>query len=229
MTAMDERGGGNREKDRPPAQDRGGRPAAPGRLASSNGSRGGVSRRGGLGLKHLGGDDFVLVHPKCIHEMELDYLEGIELRQAGDPEAARDALRYALQGCGDNAWVHVALGAIALEDFRDPNLARGHFGYAFELAENTLPRDFNGRFPPEHPDNQPLYEALDGLIACYQALDDPKSARRTSAQEGTLVPPDRRSARGTAPVGSVNSAGNLSADRRIEALSSGHASCNFRP
>ena len=176
MMAMDERGGGNREKDRPPAKDRGGRPAAPGRLVSSNGSRGGVSRRGGLGLKHLGGDDFVLVHPKCIHEMELDYLEGIELRQAGDPEAARDALRYALQGCGDNAWVHVALGAIALEDFRDPTLARGHFGYAFELAENTLPRDFNGRFPPEHPDNRPLYEALDGLIACYQALGDPKSA-----------------------------------------------------
>ena len=69
--------------------------------------------------------------------MELDYEEGIELRKAGDSEAARDALRFALQGCGDNIWVHVALGKIALDDFKDPTLARGHFGYAFELAEQA--------------------------------------------------------------------------------------------
>jgi len=51
--------------------------------------------------------------------MELDYQEGIELRKAGDPESARDALRYALQGCGDNLWVHVALGQLALQDFQE--------------------------------------------------------------------------------------------------------------
>ena len=174
---MNDRAGGDRGKDRPPAKDRGGRPAAPGRLSGANGSRGGVSRRGGLGLKHLGGDDFVLVHPKCVREMELDYEEGIELRKAGDPEAARDALRYALQGCGDNVWVHVALGAIALDEFRDPALAQGHFGYAYQLADNTLPRDFGGRLPAEHPSNRPLYEALDGLIACHEALGKNDLAR----------------------------------------------------
>ena len=167
---MTERGGGNRGENQPPGQNRGGRPVAPGRSSRASGSRGGASKRGGLGLNPLGGDDFVLVHPKCIQEMELDYVEGIELRAAGDPEAARDALRYALQGCGDNVWVHVALGLIALEDFRDPALARGHFGYAFELAEKALPRDFQGRLPTEHPSNQPLYDALDGLIACHEAL-----------------------------------------------------------
>ena len=167
---MSERGGGNRGKDRPPAQDRGGRPAAPGRPSGASGARGGASHRGGLGLKRLGGDDFVLVHPKCVREMELDYEEGIELRKAGDPEAARDALRYALQGCGDNLWVHVALGRIALEDFRDPSLAQGHFGYAYELAEKVIPREFAGRLPREHPANRPLYEAVDGLIACHDAL-----------------------------------------------------------
>ncbi len=173
---MIERTGGNRD-DRPPAQNRGGRPAAPGRASGANGSRGGVSRRGGLGLKQLGGDEFVLVHPKCIHEMELDYEEGIELRKAGDPEAARDALRYALQGCGDNVWVHVALGQIALEDFRDPALAKGHFGYAYELADNTMPRDFDGRLPRDHPMNRPLYDAVDGLIACHDALGAADLAR----------------------------------------------------
>ena len=167
---MIERGGGNRGENRPPAKGRGGRPVAPGRRAGASGAKGGPSRRGGLGLKRLGGDDFVLIHPKCVREMELDYEEGIELRKAGDPEAARDALRFALQGCGDNIWVHVALGRIALDDFRDPSLARGHFGYAFELAERAIPGGFAGRFPREHPSNRPLYDALDGLIACHDAL-----------------------------------------------------------
>lgn len=167
---MIERGGGNRGENRPPAKGRGGRPPAPGRKPGAGGAKGGASRRGGLGLKRLGGDDFVLVHPKCVREMELDFEEGIELRKAGDPEAARDALRFALQGCGDNLWVHVALGRIALEDFRDPSLARGHFGYAFELAERALPGGFDGRIPREHPSNRPLHDAVDGLIACHEAL-----------------------------------------------------------
>ncbi len=167
---MIERGGGNRGENRPPAKGRGGRPPAPGRKPGAGGAKGGASRRGGLGLKRLGGDDFVLVHPKCVREMELDFEEGIELRKAGDPEAARDALRFALQGCGDNIWVHVALGRIALDDFRDPSLARGHFGYAFELAERALPGGFDGRIPREHPSNRPLHDAVDGLIACHEAL-----------------------------------------------------------
>lgn len=102
--------------------------------------------------------------------MELDYAEGIEIWQAGDPEGARDALRYALQGCGDNLWVHVALGRIALEDFNDPSLARGHFGYAFELAQRAFPPGFTGRLPRDRFANRPFFEALEGLTACYEAL-----------------------------------------------------------
>src|SRR4051812_50190199 len=111
------------------------------------GGGGQSSRRGGLGLRPLGGGDFELEHPRCVAERELDYEEGIELWKAGDPESARDALRYALQGCGDNLWVHVALGRIALQDFQDPTLARGHFGYAFELSQRALPPGFAGRLP----------------------------------------------------------------------------------
>src|SRR3954447_330196 len=78
-----------------------------------------AKKRGGLGLKRIGGPDFELVHPRCVAEMELDYEEGMELWREGDVEAARDALRFALQGCGDNLWVHVALGRIALQEFND--------------------------------------------------------------------------------------------------------------
>ena len=108
--------------------------------------------------------------------MELDYEEGLELWRAGDPEAARDALRYALQGCGDNLWVHVALGRIALDEFRDPSLARGHFGYGYELALRGIPPGFRGRIVPDRPMNRPFYEAGEGLAACYDALTKPDEA-----------------------------------------------------
>ena len=92
---------------------------------SRRGSRGprpsaGGSRPGAIGLRRIGGEDFELVHPRAVRETELDYEEGIELWKAGDPESARDALRYALSACHDNIWVHVALGQIALAEFRDP-------------------------------------------------------------------------------------------------------------
>ncbi len=130
------------------------------------------ARGGPIGLKRVGaqGNDFELVHPHAVEETRLDYEEGIELRKEGDFESARDALRFALSACQYNLWVHVALGQIALVESRDPALARGHFGYAFELAERALPRSFSGRLPRERPNNRPFYEALDGLIECLEAL-----------------------------------------------------------
>ena len=171
---------GNRGERRPPGRGRGGRPPGsaarpepgagpgpPGRVPSP------PRRPGGLNLRRLGGNDFELTHPRCVPEMELDYEEGIEIWKAGDPDGARDALRYALQGCGDNIWVHVALGRIALQDFNDPALARGHFGYAFELAQRAIPPDFSGRLPRDRPANRPFFDAIDGLATCYEALGKP--------------------------------------------------------
>ena len=146
---------------------------APGRKGRRERGQGGAHRkRGGLGLKRLGGDDFVLIHPKCVREMELDYEEGIELRKAGDPEAARDALRFALQGCGDNIWVHVALGRIALDEFRDPSLARGHFGYAFELADKVTipPRLQTAGSPASIPPTARSTRRWTASIKCHDAL-----------------------------------------------------------
>ena len=144
-------------------------------------------QRGGLRLKRLGPADFELDHPRCVPEMELDYEEGIALWREGDVEAARDALRYALQGCGDNLWVHVALGRIALEAFNDASLARGHFGYGYELAQRALPPGFTGRLPRARFANRPFYDAIDGLATCYDALGkvDQAAALRTQARRLT--------------------------------------------
>jgi hypothetical protein len=64
----------------------------------------------------------------------------------------------------------VALGRIALDEARDPALARGHFGYAIELVERALPAEFSGRLPRDRPTNQPFYEAIGGMIECFEAL-----------------------------------------------------------
>jgi hypothetical protein len=128
------------------------------------------SGRGPIRVRRIGGEDFEFIHPRGVEEAELDYEEGIELWKAGDPESARDALRYALSAYHDNIWIHVALGQIALVEFHDPALARGHFGYAFELANRALPQGFEGRLPRERPNNRPFYEAIDGLIHSLEAL-----------------------------------------------------------
>jgi hypothetical protein len=130
----------------------------------------------------IAGNDFELVHPRQVREVELDYQEGLEIWKAGDPEGARDALRHALSACHANLWVHVALGQIAMRDSHDATLARGHFGYAVELAERALPRGFKGRLPRERPNNRPFYEALAGLAACLRDLGMAKEAE----QLGTL-------------------------------------------
>ena len=162
--------------------------ARPPRRPPGAGGKGSPSRRrGGLSLSRLAGDDYEFAHPRCVREMELDFEEGIELRKAGDPEAARDALRYALQGCGDNLWVHVALGWIALEDFRDPTLARGHFGYAYELAERAIPPGFRGRLPRHRLANRPFYDAIEGLAACYEALRKHDEAAKLDARAAALA------------------------------------------
>jgi len=141
----------------------------------------GGQRTSSIGLTCIGGGDFEFVHPRQVKDVDLDYHEGLEIREAGDPEGARDALRFALGACHDNLWIHVALGKIALDDFRDPALARGHFGYAVEVAERALPRGFRGRLPPERPSNRPFFEAIAGLAQCYDALGRSSDAIKVRA------------------------------------------------
>ncbi len=168
-------GGENGRGGRPPDKRRGkGGPRRPFKSGprSGDGPRPGDARKkpGPIRLRPVGGDDFELDHPPCVHESELDFQEGIELWKAGDPESARDALRFALSACRDNIWTHVALGQIALAEFHDPALARGHFGYAFDLAYRALPPGFKGRMPRERHNNRPFFDAIDGLVKSMEGL-----------------------------------------------------------
>ena len=99
--------------------------------------------------------------------MEPDYQEGLELWTAGDPEAARDALRYALEGCHENLWIHVALGRLALLEFRDPVLARGHFGYAVELVRKAIPAGFSGTLPRQAARQRTILRSRPGACSVF--------------------------------------------------------------
>lgn len=146
-----------------------------------------AGRRPGIGVSRINEtDDFELVHPRCVLQRRGDYQDGIDLWEAGDPEAARDALRFALEGCGENLWVHVALGRIALETFKDAELARGHFGYAYELVERGVPRGFRGRIPRKLPGNRPFFDAVEGLAACYEQLGQRRAAEEVRARGVSL-------------------------------------------
>lgn len=86
-------------------------------------------------------------------------------------------------------WVHAALGRIALEEFKDPSLARGHFGYAVVLVERAVGPKFNGRLPRERPANRPFYEALEGLITALEAIEIADEAARLRGWRDRLSRP----------------------------------------
>ncbi len=172
---------------RPPTQ-RGSRPTAAGPRPKISESPDFRQRRGAIGLREVGPGVFELVHPPCVFERELDYEEGIELRRDGDFEGARDALRFALDGCGDNLWVHAALGAIALDDQRDAVLARGHYGYAVELGRAAIPLGFRGRLPRDRTANRPFFEAIAGLARSLEALRDARLAAEVRGLADRLDP-----------------------------------------
>jgi hypothetical protein len=104
-----------------------------------------------------------LVHPACVEEVWPDYEDALEAWRQDEPEEAREALRFALEGCGEFHWVHVALGGLALAA-GDLRLARGHFGYALERCRAAIPADFRGALPPELPGNWPFHRAAEALL-----------------------------------------------------------------
>ncbi len=187
--------GANRERanrwGRGPGRPGGQRPGrGRGRQAGGREVSRGEPTAGHLSIRPLGEGAFELAHPPGVEEVRLDYEEAMEVWRAGEPDEAREILRYALEGFHENLWIHAALGRIALQEDRNPTLARGHFGYVYELAMRALPSHFTGRLPPDRAANQPLYEALDGLIACNDALgrqaESDELRRRRAQLSGAL-------------------------------------------
>jgi tetratricopeptide (TPR) repeat protein len=111
-----------------------------------------------------------LVHPRCVLHRAEDLEEVQAMLESGEVEIARDELRWLLEGCSDFIQAHRLLGDLALAD-GELKLARGHFGYAFQIGRSALPLEASSaRLPYRLPANQPLLESAKALAWCLHEL-----------------------------------------------------------
>jgi hypothetical protein len=131
-----------------------------------------------------------LVHPRGVLERTDDLDEVRKMLDAGECDVAIDELRWLLNGCSDCVLAHKLLGELAAAegDFR---LARGHFGYAYEIGLSALPPGgLPGPLPYRLPANRAFFEAAKGLAWCLHELKKPKMAQDVLAELLKLDPSD---------------------------------------
>lgn len=137
-----------------------------------------------------GASDWEIVHPRCALERAEDLEEVQLMLDAGEADVALDELRWLLNGCGDFVAAHRMLGEMALTegDFR---LARGHFGYAYEIVLSAFPPGgLDGGLPHRLPANQAFHESAKGLAWCLHELGKGKLAGRVLEQMLRCDPSD---------------------------------------
>ncbi len=88
---------------------------------------------------------------------------------SGEVDVAVDELRWLLSGCPELLEAHQLLGELALAD-EDIPLARGHFGYAYDLGLAAIPAaGWHGTLPYRLPGNRTFLTAAKGLaLVLYQ-------------------------------------------------------------
>jgi len=131
------------------------------------------------------------VHPRCARERAEDIEEVQEMIDGGEAEIAVEELRWLLGGCHDFLEAHMLLGAIALSESEDLGLARGHFGYAYQLGLTAVRRaGMPSPLPYVRPANQAFFEAGKGLAHSLQGLGKTKMAREVLQTLLKLDPSD---------------------------------------
>ncbi len=110
------------------------------------------------------------MQPRCALERREDLEEVQKMIAGGEAEIAREELQWLLGGCTDMIDAHKTLGELALAE-EDLPLARGHFGYAYQIGIKALERaGAAGNAPYRLPANQAFFEAGKGLVYCLREL-----------------------------------------------------------
>jgi hypothetical protein len=122
-------------------------------------------------VKQQKSGEWTFVQPRCVRERELD-LEDVEaMLDAEEVEIARDELRWLLEGCPDNIAIHYWLRDLAMRE-QDVKLARGHYGYAYEIGHRALRREnFPTPLPAAHEENELWFAAAKQLAWCLKLLE----------------------------------------------------------
>jgi Flp pilus assembly protein TadD len=138
---------------------------------------------------------FELVHPPGARQRAEDLAEVRAMLAAGETEVAEAELRWLLEGYRELLEAHQLLGQIAF-DRRDFELARSHFGRAYEMGQAALGKQFCGRLPYSRPANQPLLAAAKGLALALLQLGQRDEATQVVQRLLALDPSDPLSAAG---------------------------------
>jgi tetratricopeptide (TPR) repeat protein len=137
-----------------------------------------------------GGKGYEFHFPPGVRERAEDMEEVRAMLAAGESEIAIDELRWLLGGCHELLEAHHLLGKIAAEA-GDRDLARAHFGYAFKLGTDALPkRGLDRPLPHANPANQAFHEAGAGLIQVLLELKETNQAKEVAMQLLALDPTD---------------------------------------
>ncbi len=109
---------------------------------------------------------------------------------AGELEIARDEIRWLLDGCSDFIEAHKLLGELAYAE-HDLPLARGHFGYAFRIAEKAIRAAEEPRpVPYSLSGNQAFHEAGKALVLCLVQLEKRDLAAEVADKLASYDPAD---------------------------------------
>lgn len=150
------------------------------------GPAGGVSAR-----RDPNGSQWSLVHPRAARDRAEDLEEVRLMIEAGELEIAADELRWLLSGCAQFIEAHALAGEIALELSNDVPLARGHFGYAYQLGLRALQRaGVEGPLPASHPANLGWHQAARGLAFCLETLGERRMADEVAGAVQAADPAD---------------------------------------
>jgi hypothetical protein len=119
-----------------------------------------------------GGQAWILIHPRSVRDRSEDLEEVHRMIAGGEIDIAIDELRWLVDGCREMISAHYLLGRLAVEVDHDLPLARGHFGFGYELGMRALKRNkMPVPVPADHPANRPMYDAGRGLAWCLHEMD----------------------------------------------------------
>jgi len=91
--------------------------------------------------------------------------------EEGETEVAFDELRWLLSGCSDCLDAHLLLGELAVNLHNDVPLARGHFGYAYQLGLRAWRRAGSPTpVPYTQPANRSFHQSGRALAWCLEKL-----------------------------------------------------------
>jgi hypothetical protein len=117
------------------------------------------------------GQGWALVHPPCVRDAAEDLDEVRAMIAAGETDIAVDELRWLVSSCAEMIEAHFLLGKLAAETAGDLPLARGHFGFGYQVGAKALERAGNpAPLMALHPANRPFFDAGRGLAWCLNEL-----------------------------------------------------------